>query len=125
MQTLLHLWDLITSDALTLAASGILSVAVLGLLAFASWPARAERMTPTPVRSAQARALVASGTPAADVARRTGLSRDALALMGAAVHREAATAAARQKGPKAARLAFPWRSAKSAKAMPNAGQLTI
>ncbi|MEO7964082.1 MAG: hypothetical protein ABIT38_09260, partial [Gemmatimonadaceae bacterium] len=112
MPTLLHIWDLITSDAITLAATSALAIAILTLLAFASWPARAERMSASPRRSTQARALFASGSSAADVSRRTGLSRDALALMSAAAQRSAATAAARQKEPKAARLAFRWRSGK-------------
>ena len=45
--------------------------------------------------------MVASGASAAEVARRTGLSRDALAIL-----LGPATIAARQKAPKAARLSL-------------------
>lgn len=103
MATLLHLVDLITSDALTLAASGILAAALLALLVLIAWPARAE--TPRDAsgrpRAMTARALVASGIDTADVARRTGLSRDALALLAGL-----SAPAPRQKAPSAARLSF-------------------
>lgn len=84
MDALLHSWEVITRDALTLGASAGLAVALLSLLAFATWPARTPRSgqrSSAAARSEQARALVASGASPADVARRTGLSRDALALM--------------------------------------------
>jgi hypothetical protein len=101
MAPLLQLWDLITSDALTLAATSVLAVAVLALLVLICWPARDAAPQATSQRSAQARALVASGVSAMEVARRTGLSRDALALMIGS-----AGTATRKKGPDAARLAF-------------------
>lgn len=125
MPTLLRLIDLVTSDTLTLAVTGVLVVAVLALLVLIAWPSRrptpsapargATRVsratsatpsrTPTSTRSAEARALFASGTPAAEVARRTGLSRDAIALLGGM-----ASASARQKAPASARLSV-WRRA--------------
>lgn len=103
MATLLHLVDLITSDALTLAASGILAAALLALLVLIAWPARAE--TPRDAsgrpRAVTARALVASGIDPADVARRTGLSRDALALLAGL-----SATPPRQKAPPSARLSL-------------------
>lgn len=100
MRTLIHLFDLVTSDAITLAATGILTFAVLALLVLIAWPSRPDvpASAARTGRSAEARALVASGTPTIDVARRTGLSRDALALMAGTV-----SASARQKAPGSAR----------------------
>jgi hypothetical protein len=121
--TLLRMWDLVTSDLLTLTITGVLAVASLALLAFAMWPSRSTRSAQTPIRSAQARALVALGTPAADIARRTGLSRDALALMDAARLRDAATLGARQKGSKAAGLSFRWLSRRTPAAATSSGQV--
>ena len=121
--TLLRIWDLVTSDILTLSITGVLAVASLSLLVFAMWPSRSTRGTQTPVRSAQARALVALGTPVADIARRTGLSRDALALMDSAQRRDAATGGARQKGSKAAGLSFRWRARRAAASAPSTGQV--
>ncbi|MBK6486411.1 MAG: hypothetical protein IPF98_06000 [Gemmatimonadetes bacterium] len=132
MPTLLHLVDLITSDTLTLAATGILTVAVLALLVLIAWPSRAEAARAEPARARQARvsppytashrdaggkpraatarALAASGTAIVDIARRTGLSRDALVLMsgmtGMTGKSGSATATARQKAPAAARLSL-------------------
>jgi hypothetical protein len=123
MHTLVRIWDLVTSDLLTLTITGVLAVASLSLLAFAMWPSRSARGAQTPVRSAQARALVALGTPAADIARRTGLSRDALALMDAAQRRDAATGAARQKGSKAAGLSFRWPARRPHASAPSNGQV--
>ncbi|HNV73870.1 MAG: hypothetical protein IPF87_20170 [Gemmatimonadetes bacterium] len=103
MRPLLRLVDLITSDTLTLVATGVLVFAVLALLVLIAWPTRPERVTAgarTP-RSEAARALVQSGTPAVEIARRTGLSRDALALMVGM-----ASTSARQKAPGSARLSL-------------------
>lgn len=103
MATLLHLVDLITSDSLTLAASGILAVALLALLVLIAWPARTEarRDASGHPRAVTARALAASGIDAADIARRTGLSRDALALLAGL-----SAPSSRQKAPAAARLSL-------------------
>ncbi len=103
MATLLHLVDLITSDALTLAATGILAAALLALLVLIAWPARTEapRDASGRPRAMTARALVASGIDPADIARRTGLSRDALALLAGL-----SSAPPRQKAPSSARLSF-------------------
>lgn len=103
MRALLHLVDLITSDTLTLAATGVLALAVLALLVLIAWPTRQDAPTASAraPRSAEARAMVASGTPAVEVARRTGLSQDALALMTGM-----ASASARQKAPDTARLSL-------------------
>jgi hypothetical protein len=103
MRTIAHLFDLITSDALTLAATGVLVFAVLALLVLIAWPTRQDAPgigSRTP-RSATARALAAAGTPAAEIARRTGLSRDALALMMGMT-----PSSARQKAPSTARLSL-------------------
>ncbi|MEP7381252.1 MAG: hypothetical protein ABI910_06165 [Gemmatimonadota bacterium] len=100
MPALLHLVELITSDSLTLAASGILAAAVLALLVLIAWPARGEarRDASRHPRAVTARALAASGIAPVDIARRTGLSRDALALLTGL-----ASPAARQKAPTSAR----------------------
>lgn len=109
MEPLLHLWELITSDALTLAATSVLALAVLALLVLICWPSsESEPQSASSERSAQARALVASGVSAMEVARRTGLARDALALMVGS-----AGLPTRKKGPGAARLAFFRRGATS------------
>jgi len=103
MNTLLRLFELITSDTLTMAASGVLALAVVALLVLIAWPARhdAPAGAARGPRAAEARALAASGTSMVEIARRTGLSRDALALMLAS-----ATTSARQKGPNTARLSL-------------------
>lgn len=103
MASLLQLVDLITSDTLTLAASGILAAALLALLVLIAWPARAEpaRDASGRPRAATARALVASGIDQGDIARRTGLSRDALALLAGL-----SSSAPRQKAPSSARLSL-------------------
>lgn len=103
MRAVLHLVDLITSDTLTLVATGALALAVIALLVLIAWPSRpaTPASTARTPRSAEARALVASGTPALEVARRTGLSRDALALM-----MGMAPSSARQKTPTSARFSL-------------------
>jgi hypothetical protein len=120
MELLLHLWQLVTSDVLTLAATSVLALAVLALLLVISWPSRGTAPHPAGnQRSAQARALFASGVPAMEVARRTGLSRDALALMIGI-----AGLPTRKKGPGAARLAFFRRATPSPTAAPSGRQVT-
>ena len=125
MDALLHAWELVTRDAFALGASAALAIALLSLLAFAAWPSRGPRTVRAPrrprqaPRSERARALVASGASPVDVARRTGLSRDALALL-----REPATPAARQKGPEAAPIAFPRRAAPTRSHLAQEGQVT-
>ena len=81
MSTFARLLDLVTSDALTLAAACVLAIAVLGLLLVISWPSVDAKPSESTARSTTARSLVAAGTPALEIARRTGLSRDALALL--------------------------------------------
>ncbi|MCC6928920.1 MAG: hypothetical protein IT359_08030 [Gemmatimonadaceae bacterium] len=99
MRAILNLVNLITSDTLTLVATGALALAVIALLVLIAWPTRpaSPMSTARSPRSAEARALVASGTPALEVARRTGLSRDALALMMGMT-----SSSARQKAPTSA-----------------------
>ncbi len=99
MRLLIHLFDLITSDAITLAATGVLTLAVLALLVLIAWPSRQDgpAASARAPRSAAARALAASGTPTVEIARRTGLSRDALALLSGM-----AATSARQKAPTSA-----------------------
>jgi transposase len=62
------------------------------------WPTRVPRAAG---RSSRARALAAAGASESDIARRTGLSRDALALMLVAPR-----PATRQKQPPSARLSL-------------------
>lgn len=81
MRTLIQFFDLITSDAITLTAAAVLAVAVIGLLLIISWPASDAPRPSGPSRSATARSLMASGTALIDIARQTGLSRDAVALV--------------------------------------------
>jgi hypothetical protein len=81
MQTFSKLIELITSDAITMAAATVLAIAIVGLLLVISWPSRDASETPRIPRSRTARGLAASGLPAVDIARRTGLSRDGLALL--------------------------------------------
>jgi hypothetical protein len=144
MRTLLQLIDLITSDTITLAVSGVLVLAVLALLVLIAWPSRpaspgtarspsraqsrtpssghahTPSRTPASTRSAEARVLFASGTPAAEVARRTGLSRDALALLGGM-----ASASARQKAPASARLSVWQRFRRAMGVAPVTRQATV
>lgn len=101
MTTLLHFLDVVTHDALTLSAACVLAVSVLGLLLVISWPsADAATILPT-TRSATARTLAAAGTPPLEIMRRTGLSRDALALLGHATRGNA-----RHNQPRPARFAL-------------------
>jgi hypothetical protein len=93
MSTLIRLLDLVTSDTLTMTAAGVLAVAVIGLVLVISWPAN-DAKYPATSRPATARSLAASGLPLTDIARRTGLSRDALVLLSAS-----ATRMTRQKQP--------------------------
>ena len=122
MRPLLHLVDLITSDTLTLVAAGALALAVIALLVLIAWPTRTE--APASIarapRSAEARALVASGTPALEVARRTGLSRDALALL-----MGVAPASARQKAPPSARFSLFQRLRRGGRATAMQQQVTV
>ena len=118
MAILLHFWDLITSDPMTLAAASVLAVAVLGLVVVLSLPS-SNKANAVSRRSAQARALVASGASAVDVARKTGLSRDALALMVGSVG-----PAARQKAPGTARVAIPKEEPSDAPSPAEQGQAT-
>jgi hypothetical protein len=103
MRTLSHLLDLITSDPLTLTASGVLAVAVVGLLLVISWPSSDVPATPASraARSAAARSLAAEGMTAIDIARRTGLSRDGLTLL-----LNGRTPSARQMRPTSAGTSF-------------------
>lgn len=101
MSTFARLLDLVTSDALTLTAACVLAVAILGLLLVISWPSSDAAPSLATARSTTARSLVAAGTPALEIARRTGLSRDALALLVAA-----ARTPARQLSPLPARFSL-------------------
>lgn len=81
MELFSQLIDLITKDPITLTASAVLAIAVIGLLVVINWPARDARPQASSARSTTARGLAASGIPATDIARRTGLSRDGLTLL--------------------------------------------
>jgi hypothetical protein len=93
------LWNLVTTDAVTLSAAATLALALLGLLLLVCWPPR--QAGAATARSAAARALVAAGLPTPDVARQTGLSRDAIGLIGSSQQR-----AQRQNPPSPARPAW-------------------
>ncbi|MBK8250671.1 MAG: hypothetical protein IPK85_25225 [Gemmatimonadetes bacterium] len=112
MRTLSHLLDLITSDPLTLTATGVLAVAVVGLLLVISWPSTDVPANPTSraARSAAARSLAAEGHAPIDIARRTGLSRDGLSLL-----LNGRTQGARQMPPTSAGTSFlsRWRARRS------------
>ena len=108
MRALMQLFDLITNDTLTLTATGVLTMAILALLVLIAWPTRADSRGAMAAgsiargpRAIAARTLAASGTPPAEIARRTGLSRDALALMTGMVGTPT-----RQKAPATARLSM-------------------
>jgi len=101
MSTIIRLLDLVTSDTLTLAAAAVLALAILGLLLVISWPSNDARRVGASSRSTTARSLAEAGTPALEIARRTGLSRDALALMLAAPGR-----ATRQLSPDPVRFSL-------------------
>lgn len=101
MAAFARLLDLVTSDVLTLTTAGVLAVAVLGLLLVISWPSTDGAPAASTARSTTARSLAAAGTPALEIARRTGLSRDALALLVAAPH-----TTARQLSPHPARFSL-------------------
>ena len=82
MNILRELWATLASDPVTLAAGLMMAAALLALLLIAT-PTRgvaAKTHAPTK-RPAQARSLAAHGTPATEIARQTGLSRDAVALL--------------------------------------------
>jgi hypothetical protein len=98
MSRLLPLWDLLTSDVLTLSAACILALALLGLLLLMFWPSGGRRSRGSTSRSHAARALAAAGLSMPEIARQTGLSRDAIIVL-----TMDATPGQRQKAPQAAR----------------------
>lgn len=104
MNLVIQLIDLVTSNTVTLVAASVLALAIVGLIVVACWPsaeqpAHMSRQTPTSSRSVTARSLAAAGTPALEIARQTGLSRDALALV-------LAGKATRQNSPRPARFSL-------------------
>ncbi|MFN8582723.1 MAG: hypothetical protein U0163_17315 [Gemmatimonadaceae bacterium] len=100
MKMLSDLWATVASDPVTLAAALMMAAALLALLLIAT-PARGG--SPAPLRRpAQARSLAAHGTTPDEIARRTGLSRDAVALVLGA----ASPGAARKGRPAAARFSL-------------------
>lgn len=93
MNTLISLIDLVTTDSMTMAAAAVLALALLGLLLVITWPSRSPDVARTSTgRPATARKLANSGTSTVDIARTTGLSRDALAIVLAASATQARTA---------------------------------
>ena len=81
MNMLRDLWATVASDPVTLAAALMMAAALLALLLIAT-PAQAAATHPPPrKRPAHARSLAAHGAPATEIARRTGLSRDAVAIL--------------------------------------------
>jgi hypothetical protein len=78
------LWDLLSTDPVTLPALLMAAAAVLALVLVATPGARTSVRRPRKEpnkRPAQARSLAASGTPMGEISRRTGLSRDAVAML--------------------------------------------
>jgi len=111
MNTIRELWTTVASDPVTLAAALMMAAALLALLLIAT-PARSAAARPNaPRRPAQARSLAAKGAPSAEIARRTGLSRDAVALVlsatPAADRRKARPDSARFSGSTAPKAAPP------------------
>lgn len=101
MKTLADLWSTVAADPVTLAAALMMAAALLALLLIAT-PARGESSSRAPQRRpAQARSLAAHGTKPDEIARRTGLSHDAVAL----VLGEALPADMRKGRPGTARIA--------------------
>ena len=101
MRILWNLWDTVAADPVTLAAALMLAAAVLALALIAA-PGRDRRARKDlNARPAAARTMAAKGAAPADIARRTGLSRDAVAMLLASV--EAPTT--RKGRPDAARFA--------------------
>jgi hypothetical protein len=101
MNMLRDLWTTVASDPVTLAAALMMAAALLALLLIAT-PTRgvASNAQNSTKRPAHARSLAAHGTPATEIARQTGLSRDALALLFGAT----ATVEGRKARPVAARF---------------------
>lgn len=129
MQHIDRAWDLLTSDPLILLVCATLAIALVALYVVAIWAPREAPRAPSArrkqvERSSRAHQLVASGTELAEVSRRTGLSRDALALMSGEHGATPAAPAARQKGPKAARLSLSWRSPFAGPQRREAGEVT-
>ena len=121
MELLISLFNLITSDMLTFGATAVLVLAVLALLVIMAWPARPETShSRHATRSTEARAMVASGKTALEIARQTGLSRDALALM-----MRSASSGERQKAPSAARFSFLSRFRAPAASQVSRGQVIV
>ena len=81
MNMLRDLWGTVASDPVTLAAALMMAAALLALLLIATPAQGAATQTPTQKRPARARSLAAHGAPATEIARRTGLSRDAVAIL--------------------------------------------
>lgn len=101
MKTIYDLWSTVASDPVTLAAALMMAAAVLALVLVATPTRGASTQTPQR-RPAQARSLAAHGTKPDEIARRTGLSRDAVALVLGA----SSPAAARKGKPGAARISL-------------------
>ncbi|MFN8571750.1 MAG: hypothetical protein U0132_06790 [Gemmatimonadaceae bacterium] len=80
MKTIYDLWSTVASDPVTLAAALMMAAAVLALVLIAT-PTRGTSANAPQRRPAQARSLAAHGTKPDEIARRTGLSRDAVALV--------------------------------------------
>lgn len=81
MNTLRYAWDVVLSDPTTLAAALMMAAALLALVLIATPPRGRSAATSRRRRPAEARTMAAAGRPTAEIARRTGLSRDAIALV--------------------------------------------
>lgn len=81
MNTLRYAWDVVLSEPTTLAAALMMAAALLALVLIVT-PARGQSAaTSRRRRPSEARTMAAAGRPTAEIARRTGLSRDAIALV--------------------------------------------
>ena len=101
MHILWNVWDTIAADPVTLAVALMMAAAVLALTLIAAPSLERKTRLKGNARPAAARTMAAKGTAPAEIARRTGLSRDAVAMLLASVE----TATTRKGRPDAARFA--------------------
>jgi hypothetical protein len=101
MQMLWNLWESVAVDPVTLAAALMIAAAVLALILIATPGHDRKARKNANARPAAARTMAAKGAAPADIARRTGLSRDAVAMLLAS----AEPSTTRKGRPDAARFA--------------------
>jgi hypothetical protein len=101
MRIIWNLWDTVAADPVTLAAALMMAAAVLALGLIATPSRDRKTRNNSAARPATARTMAAKGAAPTDIARRTGLSRDAVAMLLASVE----TPTTRKGRPAAARFA--------------------